>query len=192
MKSRTTDIEDRSDESLLGRLAQGCEAAFLVIYRRRQRSVYRYSLHMAGDEEVAADVVQETFMALLREAGRLDPALGTVQAWLFAVARKQVLRALAAKRRYLSLDEDTGSEPLIDGCVLEDLEQSQLLEKLRDLIPTLPPVYREVLVLCDMQGLAYEEVATIAACPVGTVRSRLHRARALLAGKLKPLVGQAS
>jgi RNA polymerase sigma-70 factor (ECF subfamily) len=54
---------------------------------------------------------------------------------------------------------------------------------------TLPPVYREVLVLCDMQELSYDEVAAIAGCPTGTVRSRLHRARALLAGKLKPLVG---
>jgi RNA polymerase sigma-70 factor (ECF subfamily) len=191
MMVRTAEIEDASDESLLGRLAAGDQAAFLVIYRRRQRSVYRYSLHMAGDEEVAADVVQETFMVLLREAGRLDPALGTVHAWLFAVARKQVLRALTAKRKYISLEEDSTGEPLTDGCVLDDLEHSQLLEKLRDLIPTLPPVYREVLVLCDMQGLAYDDVASIAACPVGTVRSRLHRARALLAGKLKPLVGQA-
>jgi len=191
MKFRTANIEGISDESLLNRLARGDEDAFLTIYRRRQRAVYRYSLHMAGDEEVAADVVQETFIALLREAGRLDPALGTVQAWLFAVARKQVLRALTARRRYLSLEEDSSGEPLAEGCVLEDLEQSQLLEKLRELIPTLPPVYREVLVLCDMQGLAYEEAASITDCPVGTVRSRLHRARALLAGKLKRLVGQA-
>jgi len=191
MKLRTADIEDASDESLLDRLARGDEDAFLAIYRRRQKWVYRYSLHMAGDEEVAADVVQETFIALLREAGRLDPALGTVQAWLFAVARKQVLRALTARRRYLSLEEDSSDEPLAEGCVLEDLEQSQLLEKLRELIPTLPPIYREVLVLCDMQGLAYEEAASITECPVGTVRSRLHRARALLAGKLKPLVGHA-
>ncbi|MBM3752375.1 MAG: sigma-70 family RNA polymerase sigma factor [Acidobacteria bacterium] len=192
MKLRTADIKDASDESLLDRLARGDEDAFLAIYRRRQRAVYRYSLHMSGDEEVAADVVQEMFIALLREAGRLDPALGTVQAWLFAVARKQVLRCLTARRRYLSLEEDSSGEPLVEGCVLEELEQTQLLERLRDLIPTLPPVYREVLVLCDMQGLAYEAAAAITGCPVGTVRSRLHRARALLAGKLKPLVGQAS
>ncbi|MBL8238825.1 MAG: sigma-70 family RNA polymerase sigma factor [Bryobacterales bacterium] len=178
----------QSDESLLPALARGDEEAFLAVYRRRQSSVFRYALHVSGDADVAAEAVQETFMALLRDASRLDPSRGTLIAWLFAVARNQVLRQLRSRNQHLSLDDDEQAEPAAAGCVLADLEQEQLSVRVREMMATLPAVYREVLVLCDMQDLSYEEVAAIAGCPTGTVRSRLHRARALLAGKLRPLV----
>lgn len=191
-KPQTDPDAEWSDEALLPALARGEERAFLAIYRRRQAPVYRYALHLSGDADVAAEVVQETFLALLREAGRLDPERGTVVSWLFAVARNQVLRQMRSRRRHLSLeDEDSGELPAA-GCVIADLEQEQLSGRLRETLATLPAVYREVLVLCDMQELSYEEVAAVAGCPTGTVRSRLHRARALLAGKLRPLVGYSS
>ena len=81
---------------------------------------------------------------------------------------------------------------MASGCVLADLQQEQLASRLHELMATLPAVYREVLVLCDMQELTYREVAAIAGCPTGTVRSRLHRARAMLAEKLRPLVRYSS
>src|SRR6188768_3558379 len=87
-----------SDERLLAAVARGEEKAFLIVYRRRQSSVYRYALHLCGDVDVAAETVQETFMALLRDAGRLDAARGTVLAWLFAVARNQVFRQLRTRQ----------------------------------------------------------------------------------------------
>jgi RNA polymerase sigma-70 factor, ECF subfamily len=178
-----------SDEALLPALARGEEPAFLAVYRRRQASIYRYAFHLSGDPDVAAEVVQETFLSLLRDAGRLDAARGTVLSWLFAVARNQVLKQLRGRRQHLSLEDEDQGELVAGGCLVAELEQEQLSSRLRETMATLPPVYREVLVLCDMQELSYEEVAAIAGCPTGTVRSRLHRARALLAGKLKPLVG---
>lgn len=183
---------EQTDELLLPALARGDEKAFLTVYRRRQASIYRYALHLSGDSDVAAETVQEAFLSLLRDAGRLDPARGTVLAWLFAVARNQVLRQLRARQRHLSLDDDEQAEPAAAGCVLTDLEQEQFSGRLRELMTTLPPAYREVLVLCDMQELSYEDVAQIVRCPIGTVRSRLHRARAMLAGKLRPLVRYSS
>lgn len=191
-RNQTEQESDSSDELLLPALARGDEAAFLVVYRRRQSSVYRYALHLSGDADVAAEVVQETFLILLGHAGRLDAARGTVLAWLFAVARNQVLRQMRARKRHLSLNDDEQGELAASGCLASDFEQEQLSSRLRELMATLPPVYREVLVLCDMQELTYEEVASIAGCPTGTVRSRLHRARAMLAEKLKPLVGYSS
>jgi len=179
---------EQSDELLLKAVGRGEEPAFLAIYRRRQASIYRYAMHLCGDADVAAEAVQETFMALLRDASRLDASRGTVLAWLFAVARNQVLRQLRSRQRHLSLEDEDQAEPVASGCVLADLEQEQLTSRLHELMATLPPVYREVLVLCDMQELSYEEVSSIAGCPTGTVRSRLHRARATLAGKLRPLV----
>ena len=183
---------EQSDEALLPALAAGEERAFLTVYRRRQASVFRYALHLAGDEDVAAEVVQETFLGLLRDASRLDPARGTVVAWLFAVARNQVLRQLRNRRRHLSLEEEGEGTFVAAGCVVAELEQEQTSARVREVLATLPAVYREVLVLCDMQEMTYDEVAAIAGCPTGTVRSRLHRARALLAGKMKPLVGYSS
>jgi RNA polymerase sigma-70 factor (ECF subfamily) len=180
---------DASDEVLLPALAGGDESAFLIVYRRRQASIYRYALHLGSDIDVAAEVVQETFLTLLRDAGRLDPSRGTVLAWLFAVARNQVLRQLRSRRQHLSLEDENQDELIAAGCVVTEVEREQLSGRLREVMATLPPVYREVLVLCDMQELSYEEVAAIAGCPLGTVRSRLHRARAMLAEKLKPLVG---
>jgi RNA polymerase sigma-70 factor (ECF subfamily) len=180
---------DLSDEALLPALARGDEHAFLAVYRRRQASIFRYAVHLSGDHDIAAETVQETFLALLRDAARLDPARGSVLAWLFAVARNQVLRQLRSRRQHLSLEEDEHPEPAAAGSVIADLELEQLSSRIRDLMATLPPVYREVLVLCDMHELSYADVAAIAGCPTGTVRSRLHRARAMLAGKLKPLVG---
>lgn len=180
---------EQSDEALLPALADGEESAFLAIYRRRQASVFRYALHLAGDEEIAAEVVQETFLTLLREGGRLDARRGTVVSWLFAVARNQVLRQLAARRRHLSLEEEEQQEIASGVCLETGLEQEQTAARVREMLATLPPVYREVLVLCDMQEMSYEEVAAVAGCPVGTVRSRLHRARAMLAGKLRPAMG---
>ncbi|MBM3786548.1 MAG: sigma-70 family RNA polymerase sigma factor [Acidobacteria bacterium] len=191
MWNRISDPAAVIDEDLLESIANGNEAAFLAVYRRRQASIYRYALHLCGMTDVAADVVQETFLALLKGAAKLNADRGTVLAWLFAVARKQTLRQMAARRRHLSLEDEACELPEPAG-VLDELEQAQLLERLREVIPTLPPVYREVLVLCDMQGLPYEDVAAITGCPIGTVRSRLHRGRALLAGKMRTMVGFAS
>lgn len=184
--------KEESDEVLLPSLAKGNEEAFLAVYRRRQASIFRYALHLGGDPDVAAEVVQETFLALLRDAGKLDAGRGTVLSWLFSVARNQVLRQLRLRQRHLSLDAEENEEPAIEGSVLMELEQQELRGRLQDAMSTLPPLYREVLVLCDMQELSYEQVALIAGCPTGTVRSRLHRARALLAGKLRPSVRYAT
>ena len=151
--------------------------------------MFRYAAHLTGDEDVAAEVVQETFLALIRDARKLDASRGTVLSWLFAVARNQVLKQMASRRRHLSLEEEDRPEPAAAGCLETEFEQEQAAARVREVMATLPPAYREVLVLCDMQELSYEEVAAIAGCPLGTVRSRLHRARTMLAGKLRPMVG---
>lgn len=187
--TRTEAETAQSDEALLPALADGDEAAFLAVYRRRQSALFRYAAHLTGDDDIAAEVVQETFLALLRDARKLDASRGTVLSWLFAVARNQVLKQMASRRRHLSLEEDDRPEPAAAGCLETEFEQEQAAARVREMMATLPPAYREVLVLCDMQELSYEEVAAIAGCPLGTVRSRLHRARTMLAGKLKPVVG---
>lgn len=187
-----TAASEGSDELLLPALQRGDEQAFLTIYRRHAESLYRYAIHLGGDEEVAGEVVQETFLALLRSSGKLDASRGTLLSWLFSVARNQVLKQLRIRSRHLSLSTEEDQEPAAPESTLAGIEQEQLSGRLREVLATLPPVYREVLILCDLQELSYDQVAAITGCPSGTVRSRLHRARSLLAGKLKPLVRYAT
>ena len=159
---------------------------------RRERSSgerWRAVWCLHGEREAADDVVQETFLAILRTAGRYDPARGTVGNYLFGIARHVVLGRLSL-REVTGIDADTDERAGAahdDLTVLDSLTRAETIEAVRIAIASLPPLYREVLVLCELQELTYVDAAAIVNCPVGTVRSRLHRARALLLSKLSAL-----
>ncbi|MGO9274188.1 MAG: RNA polymerase sigma factor [Terriglobia bacterium] len=186
-------LSDLSDGDLLRLLKAGNEEAFLVLYRRRQGGIYRFALHMSGDPDAAEEVTQEVFLALIRNPGQYDPERGSLAAFLYGVARNHVLRHLEQNRRYLPLTEDSADDG--EGVwgvpfagpddPLADLARAETIERVRQGVLALPPAYREVVVLCDLQELDYAEAARALACPVGTVRSRLHRARTLLMQKLR-------
>jgi len=181
-----------SDYDLLRRMKDGDEEAFTMLYRRRQGGIYRYAYQMTGSTAIAEDAVQETFLALIRQAGQLDPARGSIAGFLYGVARNQVLRALERDRPYVLLDaEDLGDRQsglasAEFGDQVAGLAGSQNIAALRQAILALPPRYREVLVLCEIEELSYAEAAQLLGSAVGTVRSRLHRARAFLLKKLRP------
>lgn len=182
-----------SDYDLLRRMTDGDEEAFTMLYQRRQGGIYRYAHQMTGSPAIAEDAVQETFLALIRQAGQLDPARGSVAAFLYGVARNQVLRALERDRPYVLLDaEDLGDRQSGVASAKEcsdpvaGLARSQSIAALRQAILALPPRYREVLVLCEIEEMSYAEAAQLLGSAVGTVRSRLHRARAFLLKKLRP------
>jgi RNA polymerase sigma-70 factor (ECF subfamily) len=186
---------------LLRRLASGDEEAFASVYRAHAPRLYRYALHMTGQVAAAEEVLQETFMVLLERADQLDPNRGTVEQFLFGVARNRIRRWLQQDGRYVELPEERSGEPparpfpLVspgEGDILESLTRDQLTQRLWQTIQTLPEHYREVLVLCELEGLEYSEAAAALGCPVGTVRSRLHRARELLAERMRSLTGLAS
>lgn len=176
-----------TDDELLIRIHSGDEDAFVSLYRRRQAAIFRFALHMSGSESVAEDITQEVFLHLLRGWG-YDPSRGAVSAYLFGIARKLILRHIERSRLDVTLD--SGSE--VDAAVLTggedpalDLTRREGLEALRRAVLALPRRYREVVVLCDLQEMDYSVAAAALGCPIGTVRSRLHRARALLLEKLK-------
>ena len=177
-----------ADHQLFVRLRQGDEQAFVTLYRRRQAPIYRFALHMSGSSAVAEDVTQEVFLALLRGECGFDPERGTVSGYLFGIARKLVLRHLERGRSDVMLDTDSddGSAPelAVNDDPLAELTHREGIEALRRAVVTLPRRYREVVVLCDLEEVDYAEAAVALGCPIGTVRSRLHRARALLLEKL--------
>lgn len=175
-----------SDSDLLRRMWAGDEDAFTTLYRRHQGLVYRFALQMSGRTEIAEEVTQDVFMLLMRERKQYDPTRGALPPFLYGVARNHVRRALGRERcAALPLDEqELDSAAVTDDDVLGDLTRSQQIGALRQAILKLPAPYREVVVLCGLHELDYAQAAAVIGCPVGTVRSRLHRARTLLAAKI--------
>jgi len=187
-----------SDAELLGRMMAGDEDAFTTLYRRRQSGVFRFALQMTGSRAVAEDVTQDVFMVLIREGGRFDPDRGSLASFLYGIARNNLLRRFEQERRYVGLDDNSDNGvPLNEALAGQsdpqaDLMSKEITEKVRTAVLTLPSRYREVVVLCDLHEISYEEAATIIGCAVGTVRSRLHRARGMLIEKLKVMNPQRS
>lgn len=182
---------DLSDSELLRLMLAGDEEAFSVLYCRRQGGIYRFALQMSGSKSIAEDVTQEVFLFLMREGKVFDPSKGAVSAFLFGVARNYVLRRLRTEHLLAPLadnsdDDVVFSQPSADMCPLEDLTRAETIESVRKAVLSLPAKYREVVVLCELQDVSYGETAEILGCAIGTVRSRLHRARALLLAKLRP------
>lgn len=179
-----------SDIQLLQAMLAGDEEALAALYRLRARDVHQFALHMCGSQSLAEDVTQEVFMVLMREGRAFDPDKGSLPAFLIGIARNHVLRKLRRERFYVSLDQNTTNarEGVSDRASgpLDSLSRNETIEAVRKSILTLPERYREVVVLCELQELSYLEAAAILGCAVGTVRSRLHRARALLIEKLRP------
>jgi RNA polymerase sigma-70 factor, ECF subfamily len=180
-----------SDGDLLRLLSAGDEAAFIEFYRRHQGLVYRFALQMSGKTEIAEEVTQDVFMVVMRSAGRYDSERGSVPAFLYGIARNVVLRALERERPYMTATFDDAESEYASRLTVEhqdvlgDLARNERIEMLRSAVLALPPAYREVVVLCDLHERDYAEAASALGCAVGTVRSRLHRARALLMEKLR-------
>ena len=118
--------------------------------------------------------------------GRYDPTRASLSSYLYGVARHQTRRRLARDRQFVAFDGSAcdSTEPLADDDLTSTLERRQTLQKLRRAILSLPRRYREVIVLCDLQDVSYSEASAALGCAIGTVRSRLHRARHLLTQKM--------
>ena len=180
-----TGLLNHTDDSLLRLATAGREDAFVELYRRKQGQIYKFALHMSGSAPVAEEVTQEVFMSLIRNADGFDAERGSLTGYLYGIARNHVLRALERDRAYVAMEDDvvvvsTAETPL------GDLTRTETIESVRQAVLCLPGNYREVVVLCELQDVSYGETAEILGCAIGTVRSRLHRGRALLLAKLRP------
>jgi RNA polymerase sigma-70 factor (ECF subfamily) len=181
------------EDVLLRRAAKGDEEAFTLLYRRHQASLYRFALRMNGSAWAAEEIVQDVFITLMREPKKFDATRGALGAYLFGIARNRVMKYGERAPREVSLEErhEDGSGR---GMVLRDAftpatwaEQKERREQVRAAVLELPAEFRETVVLCELEELSYEEAAQLIGCPVGTIRSRLHRGRALLLAKLEML-----
>jgi RNA polymerase sigma-70 factor (ECF subfamily) len=181
-----TELSDRleaTDAALATRLACGDPSALTPLYQRHRGPVYRFALLWSGSAAVAADVTQDVFVHLLAHAGSFDAARGGLQPWLLGVTRNFVRRCTGADARFVANDDEAESDALpwqyADPGARLDAQRD--LERLRAAIAALPPHYRDVLVLVELSERSYAEAALICGCELNTVRSRLSRARGLLA-----------
>jgi len=194
-----TDSHQASDAALAARLACGDARALDPLYRRHRSSVYRFALLWSGAAAVAADVAQDVFLHLLTHADDFDPTRGPLQPWLLGIARNFVRRRTGLHARDDALDaDDSGVAAASAGLAAppsaapdDALAARRDVARLRHAIAALPPHYRDVLVLVEIAERSYAEAAAICGCELNTVRSRLSRARALLARALD-LPGAAS
>jgi RNA polymerase sigma-70 factor (ECF subfamily) len=174
------------DARLVRRFQQGDEEAFDLLVDRHRRRIYSLVCRLASPAE-ADDLAQEVFIAAYKALGsfRGDSSFST---WLYRIAVHTCSHYLR-KRRLDITDLDDQEPDEDDGADPEHLALSSELQRhVRGAIDQLPYKLRLVVVLRDLQGLSYEEIAQVAGCPIGTVRSRLHYATQRLATVLRPYV----
>jgi RNA polymerase sigma-70 factor (ECF subfamily) len=183
----------RSDAELLHLALSRDDQAFLLLYQRLKGGIFRYAFYMANSKSIAEEVTQEVFISLLKEGRNYRADRGDVAAFAFGIARNLVRRIERRERAYQSLPTDQGVEELSadlfsqSGDLPGQLIRNEVVERVQASIASLPDHYRQAVVLCDLCEISYADAALRLQCAVGTIRSRLNRAHALLAQKLKPL-----
>jgi RNA polymerase sigma factor (sigma-70 family) len=156
------------------------ERDFRRAFDEHKDAVYRFALRMTGSAEAAQDLAQDCFVQLLRNPGRFDPARGPLRAFLLGVTRNLVFRHWRDERRMDPLDEDLEWTSPLNG----DGSLSMLVAAA---VQSLAPLQREAVVLFEYEGFTLEEIAKLVDADVGTVKSRLHRARERLRRSLAPV-----
>jgi RNA polymerase sigma-70 factor (ECF subfamily) len=175
------------DEQLLERFTSGGGEAehkryFEQFIWPQMEAAYRFARWMVRDHHDAEDVVQESFVKAYRAAGTFRG--GDVRPWLFAIVRNSAMNYLQRKRSGSQGEAPDVADPAPDPetALARKNEQQRVQAAIREL----PAEFRETLLLREMEGMAYKEIAAVLNTPMGTVMSRLSRARQMLMEKLKP------
>lgn len=188
--------DNTTDSDLVQRVQQGDKTAFDLLVLKYQHRIVKLVSRYVREPTDALDVTQETFLKAYRALPRFrgDSAFYT---WIYRIAINTAKNYLVAmSRRPLEVDlENEDGEPLSMDSLQKSLETPEALlltDEIRDTIldamAKLPPDLREAITLREVDGLSYEEIAEAMACPIGTVRSRIFRAREAIDERLKPLL----
>ena len=157
------------------------DAEFQAVFDQHKDAVYRFAWRMSGSPAAAEDITQDVFVGLLRYPDRFDPDRGTLRAFLLGIARNLALKRWRAEHRFEPLDDEAVvAEPV-------DLDRGEIGDIVGRAVRALGPLQREVVILAEYEGLTLAEVARAVDADVGTVKSRLHRARENLRRMLAPL-----
>jgi len=147
------------------------EAEFQAVFNEHKDAVYRFVWRMTSSATVAEDIAQDVFITLLRAPGRFDPVRGTMRSFLLGIARNLALKRWRDEHRWEELDDETFRPDPVDP------KRGDVAEIVGAAVRALPPLQREVLILAEYDELTLEEIAHAVESEIGTVKSRLHRAR---------------
>jgi len=175
---------------LLIRAAEGETEAFRVLFEGHRDAVFRLAWRLTGTLDVAEDVAQECFLNLIRHPGRFDAQRGSLRQYLYGMVRNLVRQRCQSSGREVPLDDDPDSDPPAHLIGSEKIESAEVSDAVQAAIGALPMLQRESLVLFEFEELSLQEVAAVVGCDAGTVKSRLHRARAGLRRALAPCWNQ--
>lgn len=195
------------DDALIRRCRAGEEAAFEEMVAAYHRRVWSIAYQMSGDPDDADDITQEAFVRVYRSIGRFREE-SSFSTWLYRITMNLCTDFLRRRRRHgepLSLDQveaegraETRQSPIAAGSVagthnpsgnpLREAETAELRSRLTEAVLSLPEYYRAVVVLRDIEGLSYREIASVLGCPEGTVMSRLFYAKRALRERLRGYV----
>jgi RNA polymerase sigma-70 factor (ECF subfamily) len=157
------------------------DAEFEAVFEQHKDAVYRFAWRMTSSAAVAEDIAQDAFLALLRHPDRFDRRRGSLRAFLLGIARNLVLKRWRDEHRWEPLVEELWVAPAID------VSRGETAEIVGRAVRSLPPLQREVLILAEYEELSLEDIARAVESEIGTVKSRLHRARENLRRMLAPL-----
>ena len=182
-----------AEAELLLKAGRGDEAAFLLLYERHRTPVFRFACRMLGSAQQAEDVTQECFLSILRRPEAFRAERASLRTYLCAIARHLALKLLRKRGQETVVDdppeEAAGGGPAAGGRdPLSRVIEEEAAEAVRTAVLGLPPLQREAVVLYEYQEMSLADVAAVCEVDVGTVKSRLHRARERLRRTLAPLL----
>ena len=184
-----------AEAELLLRAGRGDEAAFLLLYERHRTPVFRFACRMLGSAEQAEDVTQECFLSILRRPDAFQAERASLRTYLCAIARHLALKQLRKRGQETLVDDPPEEAPrgAAEGRdALGTVIEAEAAEAVRSAVEALPPLQREAVVLFEYQELSLVDIATVCDVDVGTVKSRLHRARERLRRTLTPFLASRS
>jgi RNA polymerase sigma-70 factor (ECF subfamily) len=166
-----------ADEVWVARAARGDGDAFSVLVRRYQARVYRFILRTTGSPEDARDLTQETFVSAFRALSRWRPE-AKFRTWLFRIASNATVDYLRARKLWSCVPIDEVEHYLDDGRDMESaLDSHRQFARLIEALQSIPPLFRQVLLLREVEGMSYQEIAEALDTNEGTIKSRIARAR---------------
>ena len=174
-----------TDERLLQQAASGDATAFQILYERYRDGIFRFAYRLIGSVEAAEDITHDCFLSLIKEPGRYDPERASLRTYLYAGARNLALKQFSYFSRAAAIDE-LQEEPAGSGSdgPMRQVLDSELSSQVEKAIAGLAPLQREALVLFEYEELSLAEIAAVVGTDVGTVKSRLFRARAAMRQRL--------
>ena len=184
-------MHDGAQEAeLLLKAGRGDEAAFLLLYERHRTAVFRFACRMLGSTRLAEDVTQDCFLSILRRPGAFRADRASLRTYLCAIVRHLAMKQLRRQGQETVLDEPSEQVPSGETSPdpLRRVIDEEAAEAVREAVQALPPLQREAVLLFEYEEMSLAEIAAVCESDVGTVKSRLHRARERLRRTLAPFL----